>query len=1469
MADVRSNCPASCGSCDGPTWLFSSVPMVDGGDHCDQHEPEVLRPGYHVDELFFAGCPLKQDMSITRTCLGFSDCPVLTRCVVTEQRFDAEVHALPFGDLVGYEGGTSGYFALANCGDHAASKELLSAKQLASPTRAEYVIAPTLYGEHFIEHRVYRDEPEAPQVTFTAASGADKFVITARPVPATTALPMGYSHFESDVIDIEALDVLRLGSRVECAAAHSNLHIVMGVVDPSAGYHIFPVHRDAAGALHFGAAPAVEGERAIHVSQNGNASVVALADHDECLDGSHECSSTSECVNTVGSYFCACLAGHSRHDGTTDSTDRWGKSCRKDAFECPEVSVRVSAAEAFEVGWRIREVTLFSDDKCVTPAVSPKVDESSRRRNGVGANNGGHPEAVQPLTMEAYTTVSYHQCVGPEIPAWNHPREIVRASQCFAKCRGDERGARKLSPKRRMQLDPTDWNNCQGAARAGSDKNDNALCASVETCQSICSQLHDCAGFSYVDYACVLHSACDVQQYTGNGYYARAVKKEPVVKVSSSHGEHIDRMRLHEGWAEHPVSLITDGFGQPSHEGVDFTNTEWWSQCWSCQAEEAWVELTVRPDGDCHVHSVQVLQDAQEEHSARRLNFAVGAGPFTRGPRPDASRELAQIGQYFSSWQYQKREDDCYALTCGEPGMYSGETIRSIENVASPCLCKQLCLETAGCEVYNLYKEADNHWDDYEYADDHEHWFCYLIGADWQAADVATEHWTRGTVDTTLQGFVRTGGLSNFDLEVHGYHLSDSNARLKIVKWRDAADNCADPLADTVGGIGCSDSFICAPKPAKFDRDHADWVGLSIAQGAENQDYRVCYCKGPCYAGWQYSPVGTEPLEVDGVGYGWRLADPAKCSVDRDANGIVLEVSRPIFHSLSDSADWAVKFVAATGSCADAAPQSNGVSRLATSDVGQELDNRTYELDIVNERATAGRYIVCLAEDGVNFVEIDGLDCGRYLDVQFIAEDLEAPEGYFTGQRFSAMAGEEEASITVKGNFPNWDQKTRVAISAGDMGDLGYMVLGDFGSFHDFVLPAAEVWSDGDVVMSYNLSALEAGTHSVLVQYTCRQGDAGCIADFPQYGKCKQSDPGDNHAGGPGDLILHQCEIGKLTASARVDQGWTYVLDPTTEGSIEVTGEGLDWKKDRIMLVDCEATCGVSSPAGVHLEGSAQTLLGANTFVAQNDHFDRPSDDVEPTVDLPSELRTYTTAVGAYCVGHNMAAGTQVEAGAFRQDQCYNKCAACTQAGTPCPASCNGYLELQDGPMSGALCMTEVECRTLCTATEGCVGIDMYRTSDRCYLNAATPQPGDQTEAQSCADQFESGHMGVHPDYKYLHLHRGHARARALSSGLSHSRLLRFAPVSFSGGGSYKVCFCDHELLPDGQEHCLAEADYSIEIGKVYASGVSCLLAEDKFRRGTCHEQHHGGLACSESLTRHGADAAGASAGLPSAYDLY
>merc|ERR1719321_2168488 len=183
------------------------------------------------------------------------------------------------------------------------------------------------------------------------------------------------------------------------------------------------------------------------------------------------------------------------------------------------------------------------------------------------------------------------------------------------------------------------------------------------------------------------------------------------------------------------------------------------------------------------------------------------------------------------------------------------------------------------------------------------------------------------------------------------------------------------------------------------------------------------------------------------------------------------------------------------------------------------------------------------------------------------------------------------------------------------------------------------------------------------------------VGDHPgRYSVCIESDAG------AADWI----QVGDLTVTKRAHVGWTYVLDPEGDGSVEVTGEELEWKNDRIMIVDCQATCGVSSPAeGVTIEGAPMTLTTANTFVAQNDLFD--SEDTERTlVDLPSELRTFTTVVGHYCKSNNMG---EAEMGydAF-EHQCFKK----------------------DTPESTALCMPEAECRKTCALLTNCYGIDMW-----------------------------------------------------------------------------------------------------------------------------------------------------------------
>merc|ERR1719321_1659054 len=322
------------------------------------------------------------------------------------------------------------------------------------------------------------------------------------------------------------------------------------------------------------------------------------------------------------------------------------------------------------------------------------------------------------------------------------------------------------------------------------------------------------------------------------------------------------------------------------------------------------------------------------------------------------------------------------------------------------------------------------------------------------------------------------------------------------------------------------------------------------------------------------------------------------------------------------------------------------------------------------------------------------------------------------------------------------------------------------------------------------------------------------VGDHPgRYTVCIESDAGAD------DWI----QVGDLTVTERAHVGWTYVLDPEGDGSVEVTGDKLEWKNDRIMIVDCQATCGVSSPAeGVTIEGAPMTLTTANTFVAQNDLFD--SEDTERTlVDLPSELRTFTTVVGHYCKSNNMG---EAEMGydAF-EHQCHKKCKPDKPDG-PLPEGCSGYAPDMDTAESTALCMPEAECRKTCALLTNCYGIDMWTGGDRCFLNTKGPAE------TGCKAQFELTTLGPSTAWNFL-AKEGSTTSRKLKAGdgLSTASVLRFMPVSFATGGSYKVCFCDSSLLSEGQQHCHAESDYDVEVGELIVSGVSCLLQEKDFRR--------------------------------------
>lgn len=160
----------------------------------------------------------------------------------------------------------------------------------------------------------------------------------------------------------------------------------------------------------------------------------------------------------------------------------------------------------------------------------------------------------------------------------------------------------------------------------------------------------------------------------------------------------------------------------------------------------------------------------------------------------------------------------------------------------------------------------------------------------------------------------------------------------------------------------------------------------------------------------------------------------------------------------------------------------------------------------------------------------------------------------------------------------------------------------------------------------------------------------------------------------------------------------------------------------------------------------------------------------------------------------------------------------------------------------------------MCEGIDDCYGIDMHNGVPRCFLNGK--QKGDM-DAGSCEEYIVNDQLSKLSDYDFFYKQRADTGRRATSieasprrkllaaedTGASWGQVLRYANGNAETGGQFKVCFCDRDTLADGQ-FCKKASDYKIEIGTLHVSGVSCLIEDPKFQRGTCVAQYHGGLRC-------------------------
>jgi hypothetical protein len=349
-------------------------------------------------------------------------------------------------------------------------------------------------------------------------------------------------------------------------------------------------------------------------------------------------------------------------------------------------------------------------------------------------------------------------------------------------------------------------------------------------------------------------------------------------------------------------------------------------------------------------------------------------------------------------------------------------------------------------------------------------------------------------------------------------------------------------------------------------------------------------------------------------------------------------------------------------------------------------------------------------------------------------------------------------------------------------------------------------------------------------------------------------------------------QAGKLYVTARVELGATFVIEPGNAGSIEVMGANLRPWADRIMIVNCQDTCGVSPPSAQvgYPDGSEVGASGFFSPVRKLDDGDELCPYVNYTQDPYRVHDEFDVVKSRYCNGVGLSL-SESKAATARKLQAHeltteaaallerHRCATkCSQECKGSHCFCNGDIGSGQEFTSGAVCLPQYECEHLCKLMgDACHSVNMHKTLPRCFINH---------EACDSEITLPNEYFGLDMDYSLL-VKRESSKPRDAkfamtelediswgassrgdlvpAEGHSTPSVLRFAPLGLPPPGTYKVCFCDSDLLASGSR-CERLSDYVVELGKMHVSGLGCLLSVPKLRSAKCFDQYYGGLRCTE-----------------------
>ena len=247
--------------------------------------------------------------------------------------------------------------------------------------------------------------------------------------------------------------------------------------------------------------------------------------------------------------------------------------------------------------------------------------------------------------------------------------------------------------------------------------------------------------------------------------------------------------------------------------------------------------------------------------------------------------------------------------------------------------------------------------------------------------------------------------------------------------------------------------------------------------------------------------------------------------------------------------------------------------------------------------------------------------------------------------------------------------------------------------------------------------------------------------------------------------------VGQVAFTARFDISNDYLFGVDEDNSIQVTGQNLNVTMDRIMVIDCKGTCGISSSTALHAEGPP--IQGA----VASDHWDsrRQKDCCDELNGVGSDVR-YWKVESRTCVHGYLSAET----------------------GTG--SSCVGQPEIDILISDHGLCVGESQCSHLCNKNSDCIAYSFNSQNSKCHMHSS--------------DCFDFSSWSYDTSYS-LHVKQLVVNDGVLGSGsdIASLSLLDFGPFRMPLG-TFKICGCDYELLQDGQTCTRGSPDdYVVELG--------------------------------------------------------